>query len=343
VFILFSCFIFNSIYAYSENNISFQTSVSNSDYILSGDVLYKIDACNKIRLYDRVAAISKEKDTFYYIRSSGDKWITGFLKSGSVKSSEFEIPGVYEKLYKFTGFNEIFYILADTVNETGSEIPAKKRLLIRFNPDNNKYQAVEEVMDFTLLNGKPVVLKNHSIDYNGMVIPHLLNGDVKILNIIDSRIVFISDGETTEMVDLLSCMSFYQYGDNRVPECSEDYNLIVEFTDIITGSDNVIQSGETVYYEILIDGVEENRTETGRGEISKIFYASLDPGKYHIVRPERWELDKNKGRYVRVNNISQPGEFKIFIPDHRVIKIKLEFNGSGYKVNQSVLFKKEGG
>jgi hypothetical protein len=122
----------------------------------------------------------------------------------------------------------------------------------------------------------------------------------------------------------------------------EIINLIVEFVDVLTESYNSKNSVETIYYEILIDGVEESRTETGRGEISKIFHANLAPGKYHIIRPERWELDKSKSRYVRVNNISQPGELKIFIPENRVIKIRVEFNGSGYKLNQSVLLKNKG-
>lgn len=310
---------------------------------MSGDTLYKITSYDKTRLYNHVAAVYYDKNVFYYIRSLENNWIAGLFRSNSDKSLEFTISGRYEKLCKFAGFNEVFYILAESANETGETTTGKNRLLMRFNPDTNQSQAIEGVMDFILLDGKPVILKKSSIEYNGSVIPHMLAGEMKISSIIDSRILFITDGNTTEVVDLLSGTGFYQYAENRWPDFPEEYNFIIEFTDKIHKENNAPESGSTVYYEILIDGADESRTETGRGEICKIFHADLDPGKYHIIRPERWELDKNKGRYVRVNNIFQPGELKIFIPDNRIIKIKLEFDGSGYKINQSVLFKKEGG
>jgi hypothetical protein len=343
MFLLFSCSIFlNPILLYSENNEADQSITGGFHYLLSGNILYKINSYNKTRLLNNIAEIFETKDCLYYLRSNEEKWIAGFLKRDSSEPSEFEISGVYEKLYKFTVFNEVFYILVSVPDNTIKSSSQGKRILLRFNPDNNKIQIIEGVRDFILIEGKPVLLKDKYVDYNGAVIPHLLTGEVRIINVINSRILFIADENSTEVIDLLNCVSFYQYGDNQLPVLSKEFNLIVEFVDVLTESYNSKNSVETIYYEILIDGVEESRTETGRGEILKIFHANLAPGKYHIIRPERWELDKSKSRYVRVNNISQPGELKIFIPENRVIKIRVEFNGSGYKLNQSVLLKNKG-
>lgn len=345
MFIIFPLFFsgINSLSPQNSNNKSNQLINRESDYVLSGDILYKITSYDKIRLYNNVAAVYYDGNVFYYIRSQDDNWIAGLFRSNSDKPLEFTITGSYKKLYKFTGFKEIFYILAEPVDETVSVNSGRNRVLMRFNPDKNQYQVVEGVFDFILLDGRPVILKKDFIDYNGTVIPHMLTGEIKITNIIDSRILFISDEKTTEVVDLFSGAGFYQYAENQWPDFSDKYNIIIEFTDKIMKDYDTAVSGSTVYYEIIIDGADESRTETGRGEISKFFHADLEPGKYHIIKPERWELDKNKGRYIRVNNIYQPGELKILIPENRIIKVRFEFDGSEYKVNQSVMFRKGGG
>jgi hypothetical protein len=320
---------------YKTNDLS----CNNENFVLTEDVLYKINSCNNVKLFNKVAAIFNDKNTLYYVRNSEDKWIAGFLNVNSGTGKEFEISGRYEKLYKFIGFNEVFYFLVHPVKENGSESSATDRVLIRFNPDNNSYQKIDGIVDFILLNGKPLLLKKGILDYNGSIIPLLLTGNMKISFVKDSRIVFISDENGTEVADLLSGKSFYQYRENSIPEYSDDCNLIIEFTDRVSKNQTSPSDENTVYYEVLVDGVDENRTETGRGDICKTFHSKLDTGKYHIIKPERWELDKTKGRYVRVNNILQPGELKILIPDKRIIKIKIEFDGSGYIVNQAVLFK----
>ena len=348
---LLRLFIISSFFFYgiiplspeSSNNNPYQSINRNPDYILSGDILYKIISFDKSRLYNNVAAVDYESNVFYYLRSQGNDWIAGLFRGNSDKPLEFAISARYEKLYKFTGFKEVFYILAESSDETVSGNTTGNRVLLRFNPDKNQCQTVEGVMDFILLDGRPVILKQGYIDYNGTTIPHMITGEMKITNIIDSRILFISNGKTTEVIDLLSCAGFYQYADNQWPDFSDEYNLILEFTDKNTRTDDAAESGSTVYYEIVIDGAEDNRTETGRGEISKLFHAELAPGKYHIIKPERWELDKSKGRYMRVNNIYQPGELKILVPEKRIIKVRLEFDGSVYRISQSVMFRKGGG
>jgi hypothetical protein len=329
---------------YSEN-VSVDTVHSSGTvkFILDGDVLYKTDSEGRTKLYDKVGAISGDDGAFYYIRSSGDKWIAGIFKNGSEAAVEFDLPGKYGKLYKFAGWNKVFYYSAEPVSETDENSmvtnPANKPVFIRYNPDQPTFQSVEGVTDFALVDGKSVVLKDNILDYNGLLIPLLLSGKLKITGLIDSRIAVISGEDGTEIVDLIAEKSIYQYREKSVPESPSDHNIILEFGDKITGTGIPTDADNSIYYEILIDGVEETRTETGRGDLSKIFHSKLLPGRYHIIKPERWELDKVKGRYARMNNVYQPSELKVYIPDNRIIKIRIEFNGTGYIINQSVLFK----
>ncbi len=309
------------------------------DLNLSGDILYKTGPGGVIKIHDKVAAVSKEADSVYYIRSSGDRWIAGFFRQDSDVNFEFDIPDRYEKLYRFSASGNIFYYLAQPVKDNLSLNTVKNPVLVRFNPDHMQFQSIEGVSDFILLQGKMVMLRDNCLDYNGLLIPLLLKGDLKISGVIDSRIAIIAGADGSEIVDLIAEKSIYQYKNVSVPEYPDEYNLIMEFSDKNPDPVIVPEAESSIYYEILIDGVEENRTETGRKELIKTFCSKLTPGKYHIIKPERWDLDKTKGRYVRMNNIYQPAELKIYIPENRILKIKIEFDGTGYTVNQSVLFR----
>ena len=187
--------------------------------------------------------------------------------------------------------------------------------------------------DFHIIDGKPLILNNDSLDYNGLNIPIMLRGQMEIAEVFDSRIVIIRGASEIEIVDLIAGKSIYQFNRDSIADYNDKYNLILEFEDGKTNSD------QSTYYEITINGIEESRTETGRGDLSKLFYKKLMPGEYHIVKAERWELDREKGRYVRINNIYQPDEVKIFIPDNRIVKLKIGFDGKTYSINQSVVYK----
>ncbi|PKL16444.1 MAG: hypothetical protein CVV49_16265 [Spirochaetae bacterium HGW-Spirochaetae-5] len=314
-------------------------TITALSFELSGNVLYRLGADGKTKLYDNVAAISMDAETLYYIRIADAGWIAGIFKGTAEESEEFDLPGKYEKLYKFIGFNDVFYFLAlpviDNIDEQSNDNP----IYIRFNPDQLVYQSIEGVSDFVLLDGKSVILKNGSINYNGNEVPLQIPGKLRIAELIDSRIAFISGDGGTEVIDLPAGRSIYQYNANSVPEIPDEYNVVIEFADKIIRTDNDSEPGESIYYQILVDGAEDSRTVTGSGEVVKFFHLKLDSGRYHIIKPERWELDRIKGRYARMNNIYQPAELKIYIPENRIIKIRVEYNGKDYIIDQSVLYK----
>ena len=77
-----------------------------------------------------------------------------------------------------------------------------------------------------------------------------------------------------------------------------------------------------IYYQVIINGVETGRTETTPPNAISSSMIKAEAGKFCLIKAERWELDRIKGRYVRVNNIYQPEELKIFVPENRILRIR---------------------
>ena len=204
--------------------------------------------------------------------------------------------------------------------------------------EDTDFQLNDNVVDSQIIDGNPLILKHDSLEYNGVVIPIALRGRMKISEIIDSRIVIIKGVSETEIVDLIAGKSIYQFNKDSTADYNDKYNLILEF------EDSNLKAGKTneeqiIYYEIIINGIEDSRTETGRSDLSKLFYKKLIPGEYHIIKADRWELDKRRGRYVRLNNIYQPEQLRIFIPENRIIRLRIEFDGKTYSIIQSVVYR----
>jgi len=59
------------------------------------------------------------------------------------------------------------------------------------------------------------------------------------------------------------------------------------------------------YYRIFIDKVEAGRTTTGLESQIKIFEANLSPNR-HLLKVEKWVINKGADEYMKLNNIDQP-------------------------------------
>jgi hypothetical protein len=84
------------------------------------------------------------------------------------------------------------------------------------------------------------------------------------------------------------------------------------------------------YYAIYINKVESGRTTTGLESQEKVFEAVLIPDK-HLVKVEKWVLNENLGRYVKVNNIDKPKPDFIYEDNKKndTIKVKLKSSKTG--------------
>jgi hypothetical protein len=79
------------------------------------------------------------------------------------------------------------------------------------------------------------------------------------------------------------------------------------------------------YYRIFLDKVEAGRTTTGLESQKKTYRGTLDSNR-HLLRVEKWVLDKRKGRYIKLNNISQPKPDYIYfnVPENGIVEIKMK-------------------
>ncbi len=59
------------------------------------------------------------------------------------------------------------------------------------------------------------------------------------------------------------------------------------------------------FYRIYINKQPVGRTTTGLESQLKTFETELEPNN-HLLRIEKWVLDEENGRYVKLNNIEQP-------------------------------------
>jgi hypothetical protein len=100
------------------------------------------------------------------------------------------------------------------------------------------------------------------------------------------------------------------------------YNLV--FSGYDAGIQNPDQDRRS-YYRIFLDKVEAGRTTTGLESQEKIYRGSLESNR-HLLRVEKWVLDKRKSRYIKLNNISQPKpNFLYFnIPSKGIVIIKMK-------------------
>ncbi len=318
--------------AADEKNI---LPVPPQKYILKEGKVFKIESGSVLLEIDgEILGITNQNDNLYYIKKSGEDWIAGIYTDAEKKVKEIVIGAGFSRFYKLEVYGEVFYFLADMVEGNGYSASENGRVLVRLSPENNERKILKDVLDFRIMAGKLLLLIPSGVDYNGVIIPVTLTGDRYLERVIDNRLLFVTNGVDVEVIDIISERNVYLYRDGKIYPYSTDYNIVLEFNDPIpvsgTDSDNMI------YYQISLNGLDAGRTETTPMGVPRTTNLKAETGKYCIVKAERWELDKTRGRYIRVNNIYQPGEIRMFIPEKRIMKIRFDFDGIKYTMTQSV-------
>jgi Tol biopolymer transport system component len=84
------------------------------------------------------------------------------------------------------------------------------------------------------------------------------------------------------------------------------------------------------YYVIYIDKVESGRTNTGLESQEKYFEEYLIPNR-HLIKIEKWVLNENLGRYIKLNNIDQPKPDYIYvnIEKNKIVRVTVKSSKSG--------------
>lgn len=189
----------------------------------------------------------------------------------------------------------------------------------------------EGVIDAALADMTPVLLEKESgsLNINGRILPLTITGEIRIQRVTDNRLVFITNSDETEIVDTERAESIYQYSSQGSYAVPGDHNLVISIREEISGSE-MPGAHSMIFYKVYIDGIETGRTETGESGSGKYLRTSAVPGRYHVVRLERWELNRKRDRYKRSNNLYQPKKIGIYIPPKRIIEVEVNYNGTGY-------------
>lgn len=319
-----------------------KTAVLSERYILDNGKVYRADrSLQEISIEGNILGISSTDDTLYYIKGSDAGWNAGRYEYPEKGRAEFAIGNGFRGLHKLVCSDNIYYFLADyapgeNLNNAESASGEAERVLVRFNPENSEKKIIRGVEDFILSGNGVILLAASGLDCNGTVIPVTLKGKRYIERTIDGRFIFLTNGSEVEVIDIISERNVYIYREGKAFPYNTEYNIILEFNDTAVTNNAGDGSDNMIYYHVNLNGVEAGRTETAPPEVSKSSMIKTDTGKYCIIKAERWELDKMKGRYVRVNNIYQPEEVRLFVPENRIIKVRFDFDGEKYLLNQSV-------
>lgn len=280
-----------------------------------------------------VAAIFTADKGVYYVRRDDQGYTAGFYTTEPAGNFEFQVLHQSFTMERFIVSEKIMYVLFKKPGELAGSGSCE---LVRLNPASGLVDTVDQVADFGIVRSVVFILRGREIIYNGRTIPLMIEGDLFVRSVAGDRLVLVGSGDQTEVCDVVEARNIYQYSAAESYPVNNEYNLVFEFTDTQAGGAPADPDGCMVYYNIIINGREDERTEIAPGRVAKTSYLLLEPGRSYLVRMERWELDRVKGKYVRSNNIMQPRELKVFVPENRGIKILVEFTGSGYNIRQGV-------
>ncbi len=208
-------------------------------------------------------------------------------------------------------------------------------ILYHVNLNSMAVSRKEGVIDAVLADRTLVLLEKESgnLNINGKILPLIITGEIRIRRVTDNRLVFITNCDETEIVDTERGESIYQYSSQGSYAVPGDHNLVISVREEIPGSE-MPGAHSMVFYKIYIDGIETGRTETGESGSGKYLRTSAAPGRYHVVRLERWELNLKRDRYKRANNLYQPKKIGIYIPQKRIIELEVNYNGTGYSFSK---------
>jgi hypothetical protein len=201
-------------------------------------------------------------------------------------------------------------------------------ILYRADVNTGLVEQVKGVSDFLILKDNLVILKNdNTLVYNDFIVPLYFSGKPSLKGHMDDRIVFVTDDNDTEVIDIKEKKIVYRYSNNVQFAVSSDYTVELTINDLPTP-----EKASRVFYKIYCNGQDYGRTEPVLAINQSIIQLNLSPGQYHEIVIERWRLDENSEQYIRDNNIRQPKPVILFVYPGRVTQVKLIYNGLEYKV-----------
>lgn len=303
-------------------------------FLSEGQIIHWLPSgrAQKVSVEGRVEALYHKAPFLYYVsrREKGDAplqlGIINLTRGGTYRQNLSGL-GDFTRVRRLEGYGGVAYLLL--INPS---TPGQSGFLHRLDGNSRKRDSIDGVRDFTLHDDVPCLLQRRGdelfLNRNGNYLTLGLKGDARIKAFLDQRLLLISDELDTEVVDLRSFRSVYIYSEKRKFLPGEEYNLLIEASD-----ENPRKDAEKyLYYKIYVDGQEVGRTKTALSGLPVVFKTRLETEGYHLIFAERWELNRSKNRYERVNNIHQPDPLKILPAANRVLKLIFLYDGKRHRL-----------
>lgn len=307
-------------------------------------ILYQGDSARRIPVEGRILCSARAAAGVYYCAERGGKGAGGLylgfvdFQSGSIGfERNIPAPTGERAIMKIMAGDGAAYLLAGSAND-----PAVPGELIRIPAAPGEVSRAAGIIDFYVEDADCFILKKTDsgpqVVLNEISVPLLLPGEgpFRISGVLDKRLVLVNAGDFTEVIDIRTGKSLYQYATGCEFLEPEGYNMIIQAVDVIGPDHN---EREMIFYKVIIDGVETGRTDSGPAGLAREMKLMLEPNRYHHVRLERWVLNPGKGRYDRENNIRQPRMKEIYMPMNRIVKLVVSFDNKDYLYNIAPVYR----
>lgn len=307
-------------------------------------ILYRGDSAKRVPVEGRILHTAESASGLYYCAgrggNGGGDLHLGFIEfqSGSIRfERKLPVSGAERTVARLMAGDGAAYLLAVPMNEQGAAGE-----LFRVPAPPGEVSRVADILDFYAERADCILLsKTNSgplLALNEITVPLSLQGDgnYRIREVLDNRLVLVSSGDVTEVFDLRVGRSLYQYATDYEFLEPDGYNMIIQAAD---ERGQVLDDREMIFYKVIIDGVENGRTDSGPAGLAREMKVMLEPNRYHQIRLERWLLNSGKGRYDRENNIRQPKMKEIYIPLNRIVKLVVTFNSKEYSYSIAPVYR----
>jgi len=287
---------------------------------------------------DGVTHASCRGGYIYYLRCGAEGSIFAgrlSLDEGVPLEAKAGLSFANGRMRKISGGGGTVHLLID--GEGGDELS----VLYSIDLQSGALASRKGVMDFLCADGKMYLLENRQraiVLAAGVEAADVsLTGNVSFAGSSGGRIAVVANpAGDCEIFDIALMKSVYLFSRDKKYPVPETHNLVVEAVD-----EYVLGKGAEsfVFYKVFIDGAEAGRTNTGLASLPVVFRAMVEPGESHMLRLERWQLDRGREKYVRVNNIRQPEPMRFSLYANRIMKIKFLFDGRNYSTEKGAVFK----
>jgi hypothetical protein len=278
-------------------------------------------------------AVMRER-IVYYLRAesiNSPVFYAGYRSTAGDAAIDHKVPGEFEgvQIKKVdAGTSAVFFLCSEAHRGADSG-----GILYGYDFNSREMSIRKNVHDFIVLHNVLLVIQKKEGRYylksTGDELPLSVEGEPCFSDVIAGGVAVISGGGESEIVDTVRMKSVYLYSENRRYLLPEEYNLEIRAVDEGSGGQKM------VFYKIDIDGSAKGRTKTALSGLPLVFRERIEQNSYHIITLERWELNNAHKQYMRVNNIHQPDSLKVYMPENRVMKLNVVFNGKKYSVRQS--------